>query len=562
MCGIAGIFSFQRDHIYHASIQEQVAQMLLTMQHRGPDQWDLMHWSYFSFGMTRLRINNHADDRIPYSNENGSLFLVCNGEIYNHQELRGTLRSYHHLRTTTDSETLVHLFEERGIQMLTDLNGMFGFALYDAGSCELFLCRDRAGEKNIYYYHDEHFLAFASEIKALLCCVEPQINDDCESYHIFEACVGCETLFKNIFSLLPGYYLHISAQGVTQHQYWSLLDQRMEVPDDERRIIDDLTQIIEDAVKLRTGNRYRPLAAMVSGGIDSALVASIARPDLLFTCSYRGYGPAYDEFEYAQAVAEHVRGQLVVVEPTREMFEGYRDTIAYHLDLPCTWSSFNIYVLSREIAQHTNVCLSGEGMDELFGGYIRYLLLKHELALYDVEQLKLYDPLINRYLGRLEERYFRLINRSSSDFTASRVYQFVARVFQQFDPIHAMGIIDFYTTMQIMLHMNDRMGMAHGLEIRSAFLDHRLVTYAFCMPSRYKINGYVPKYIIRQVARNLIPRKVYERIDKRGFITPFNLWFGGNEGNEFDRSRYRQWVFEDWLHAFFGSVPSTSKSEG
>jgi asparagine synthase (glutamine-hydrolysing) len=244
------------------------------------------------------------------------------------------------------------------------------------------------------------------------------------------------------------------------------------------------------------------------------------------------------------------------------MFEGYRDTIAYHLDLPCTWSSFNIYVLSREIAQHTNVCLSGEGMDELFGGYIRYLLLKHELALYDVEQLKLYDPLINRYLGRLEERYFRLINRSSSDFTASRVYQFVARVFQQFDPIHAMGMVDFYTTMQIMLHMNDRMGMAHGLEIRSAFLDHRLVTYAFCMPSRYKINGYVPKYIIRQVARNLIPRKVYERIDKRGFITPFNLWFGGNEGNEFDRSRYRQWMFEDWRHAFFGSVPSTSKSEG
>ncbi|UCG17803.1 MAG: asparagine synthase (glutamine-hydrolyzing) [Phycisphaerales bacterium] len=553
MCGIVGILSGRP----RLDLLERVHEMAGILLHRGPDQQGASGDETLALGMNRLAIVDDRVHDVPYTNEDEGVRLVYNGEVYNHLDIRRRFRQTHSLRNDSDAETVVHAYEEMGLSMLDEFNGMYAFALADYSKRTLYLVRDKVGEKPLYYTVCDGCLYFASEIKAILTQIEPRYNPQCRSYRAFEICCDRETLFEGIYSLLPGEYLEVPFDDISamRHvRYWLVTDHLIDVPDDDAYIERELTELLEDAVRVRTRNNRHGFGCLVSGGVDSALLVGMARPDYLYTCTY-GLGPAYDELAYAQLVADHVGKKLTVVRPTPQEFEAFRSDIIYTLDLPCTWTSFNLFCVLNRVREDCRVTMTGEGIDELFGGYHRYLLLYHDDQIRGIEAMEEYGYLIDKYYGSPVDRYVRLINRCDEpqDPAVRRYLRSTAEpLFDAAgDVTHGMGLVDLYTTMQVLLHMSDRMNMHYSMENRSPFLDPRLVQFAFSMPSRLKIHNGVTKYIIKKIARKFIPREIVERKDKRGFLAPLNAWFGWPTGGKYDRVAYRQLCLEDWRKVFF-----------
>ena len=285
---------------------------------------------------------------------------------------------------------------------------------------------------------------------------------------------------------------------------------------------------------------------LLSGGIDSSLITAIAKPDIIYTAHYDFSD--FDELDYAKSLAKAIKKELKIVTPTKEDFLKYNKEIIYYMDTPPTWTSFTLYMLLKTIKKDNfKIVLSGEGADELFGGYYRYLLIYHDELLKKVPQMKHYQFLINKYQGSLVSRYAKIINRGDE-----KSYQFLESFLENFykvskNSIDFMGITDFYTTMQILLQMADRLSFANNIENRSPFLDHRIIEFAFSLDEKYKINNYVTKYLLRKVASKFIPKEIVERVDKRGFSAPINRWFS-KEG--YDRSFYKNLVFKEWREIF------------
>jgi len=550
MCGIAGFISSNK--AYDGG--RIVSDMLDAMKHRGPDQRGLATYHDVTLGMVRLCIVNRERHDIPYTDGDGNYAIVYNGEIYNHESIRSGLRSAGGFRTDSDTETALVSFIERGIDSFADHNGMYAFAVYDRRKRETYIVRDKAGEKPLYYTRGKDFFAFASEMKALLTVVEPRLNTEAVSYKAYEFTVGRETLFRDIYQLEPGEYMKISGGNVSIHSYWKVWDNLVEMEDDEKKILDELAQLVEDAVMLRTRNCVHSYAAFISGGVDSSLMASIAKPDHLYTAHY-DY-PDFDELEFAELMGKRLGRELKVVLPTKKDFLRTREKIAYHLDTPCTWTSFTLWMLLERVHDDgLKVVITGDGADELFGGYHRYHLLHHDEQIRGLEAMKRYDYLINRYYGSPVERYARLVNRHEN-INDAEVNEYLKRTLEFYyertegDIIHFMGLNDFYSTMQVLLQMSDRTSMAFSIENRSPFLDYRLIRYAFSMPSKYKIRNGITKWALKEVARKFVPKEIVERIDKRGFSAPVNRWFKWDRLGRYDRSAYRKMVFEDWKRVF------------
>ncbi len=552
MCGIAGIIVNEG----REGLESNLECMLKRIVFRGPDQQGTtVINNRVALGMSRLSIVDNELHDLPYFNEDTSSALVFNGEIYNHKEIRRNLNGNHRFKTASDTETVLHAFEENGVDCLQELNGMYAFAYYDKKTDRLYLVRDKAGEKPVYFCKYEGAFYFASEIKALLAHVKPELNDNFIGYKSFEICFNNITLFKNIFALQPGEYLVYENGDYQITDYWKIWDQVIDVPDDEDKIADELAELIEDAVLLRTNNLAYPHACFISGGVDSSIIACISKPAYLYTAHYP-FGKTFDELEYARMVADQLKMPLNIVYPSAEDFERTRKKIAYHLDLPTTWTSFTIYRLVEEACKNVKVILSGEGADEAFGGYHRYHLLHNDQQIFNIKAMEEYTYLINKYYGKPEVRYARLINRAEDHFddeTISYLEKLVNYYFDKAlnDVVHGMGIVDFYTTMQVLLQMEDRMCMAFSVENRSPFLDHRVIRYAFSMSSKYKIYNGCTKYIFKKVAKKIIPKPIAERIDKRGFSAPVNVWFGWDKDGKYDRSSYRKMAFNDWKNVFF-----------
>jgi asparagine synthase (glutamine-hydrolysing) len=417
-----------------------------------------------------------------------------------------------------------------------------------------YIVRDKLGEKSVYYTRGDDYFAFASEMKALLTLVPPRFNATAVSYRAYEFTVGRETLFADIQQLEPGEYIRIADGRVQIRSYWKIWHNRIEVPDDERRVVDTLSDLVEDAIRLRTRNLVHQTGCFVSGGVDSALVAAIARPDHLFTAHYDF--PDFDELAFAREVARHIGRPLEIVRPTKRAFLQSRSKIAHCLDTPCTWTSFTLWTLIEAIgARGLRVVLNGDGADELFGGYHRYHLLHHDEQIRHLAAMQRYEYLINRYYGSPVERYARLVNRCENiyDETVNRYLQeTIGYYFDKMngDVVHLMGLTDVYSTMQVLLQMADRICMTFGVENRSPFLDYRLVQFAFSMPSKYKIRDGITKWALKQVARRFIPRSIVERLDKRGFSAPVNRWFQWDQNGKYDRSAYRHMALSDWREVF------------
>jgi asparagine synthase (glutamine-hydrolysing) len=550
MCGIAGFIS-SNDRYDAKSI---VGRMLDKMKHRGPDQKGLQNFGDVTLGMVRLSIVDRKEHALPYTDPSGNYVIVYNGEIYNHESIRAALGSKYHFNTNSDAETALANFIERGIDSLSEYNGMYAFAVYDQRKRQTFIVRDKVGEKPLFYTQGKDFYAFASEIKALLELVEPRFNEAALSYLAYEFTVGKETLFKDIYQLEPGEYIKVSNGHPMVHSYWKVWDNLIEIPDDEKKILNALSELVEDAVLLRTNNCAHNYAAFISGGVDSALVACIAKPNQIYTSHY-DY-PDFDELDYAHQVAQQLKMKLNIVRPTKKDFQRTRQRIAYHLDTPCTWTSFTWWMLLEKVhANRLKVILTGDGADEIFGGYHRYHLLYHDEQIHKLEALQQYAYLKNKYYGSPVDRYLRLVNRHENiydEMVNTYLRESIGYYFTKMNEnvVHLMGLNDFYSTMQVLLLMADRLSMAFGIENRSPFLDYRLVQFAFSMPSKLKIRNGITKWAFKQVARKFIPRAIVERIDKRGFSAPINRWFQWDQKGKYDRSAYKNLVFQDWKKVF------------
>lgn len=555
MCGIAGFISDNPDYDSRAI----VGRMLAAMSYRGPDQAGIGRYGNCTLGMVRLSICDTAPHEIPIAGAGGRQRVVYNGEIYNADEIRRSLRDRSPYRTRSDAEVALRSYTENGTAAFERFNGMYALAIWDALAGEVIVARDKAGEKPLYYCEGKDYFAFASEIKCLLDLVTPEFNADAFTYQAFEFTCGRETLFRDIFALEPGEYIRYRDGRATIHPYWKIWERRIDVPEDYGKVRAELTELIHDAVTLRTNNCAHSHGVLVSGGLDSALVACITRPDVIFTCHY-ALGEDFDELDYARLVARRIGRELQIIAPTPEDFLRTEEAVAYHLDTPCTWTSFSWWMLMEQASRQVRVIMTGDGADETFGGYHRYLLLHHDEQIHRMGAMAQYAYLIDRYYGSPVKRYAKLINRSESMHSEAlrrRLEEMVGFYFARMDDqvVHAMGVTDFYTTMQVLLQMSDRICMAHSVENRSPFLDHRLIQYAFSMSEDFKIRNGVTKAILKDIAREFIPPEIVERIDKRGFSAPINRWFGLERYGKYNREFYRQRVFEVWQRLFLAGPP-------
>lgn len=550
MCGIAGFISANKD--YNAG--QIVSDMLNRMPYRGPDQTNVKTYRDVTLGMLRLSIIDKETHTIPYEDKSGNFAMVYNGEIYNHDQIRNTLASKYTFKTNSDAETALYNYIHAGTKAFNDYNGMYAFAVYNGLEDATYVVRDKAGEKPLYYTTGKDYLAFSSEIKCLLGLVKPEFDKEAISYQAYEFVTGKQTLFRNIYCLEPGEYLKCNGKAWTVYSYWKIWDNLIEVPDDRKKLLSALSELIEDAIHLRTKNAVHQFGCFVSGGIDSSLVACISKPDFLYYLHY-DYDD-FDELHYAQLVAKKIKRDLIIVTPDKKDFERTRERITYHLDTPCTWTSFSLWMLIERAAKDLKIVMTGDGADEIFAGYHRYHLLHHDEQIHRLQAMKQYSYLIDRYYGSPVDRYVKLVNRSENQYDETVINYLREDIGAYFeranrDVIHSMGINDFYTTMQVLLQMSDRLCMAFSIENRSPFLDYRVIQFGFSMPSKYKIKDGVTKWALKEVAKKFIPKEIVKRIDKRGFSAPVNRWFKWDRHGKYDRSSYRKLVLADWQKVFF-----------
>lgn len=565
MCGIAGIWG-----------KGDIKKMTRVLTHRGPDDLGYYHGRDVKLGIRRLSVIDLETGHQPICNEDKSVWIVFNGEIFNYIELRKQLREKgHRFYTTTDTEVIVHAYEEYGVDCLQEFIGMFAFAIWDRKDRRLFIARDRLGEKPFYYYQKNSRFIFASEIKSIVTQInaEPDLDED---FWVFETAIENRTLFKDIYCLLPGHYMLYSGQQITTKQYWDIPPER-DSYHKESYYVEKLRWLIKDAVKIRLRSDV-PVGVFLSGGLDSAIIACIAKPEKVFSCRY-AYGEKYDEHHYARIVAKHVGSKHITVQPTAKDFREEFPKVIWHIDQPiATPSPISEFILARTASQHVKVILGGQGADEIFGGYVRFLIMLEENRLAKEPILTNYIPLMrffwsDKMFQDPERRYFDLIKRSEPK--SDHIYEFYKKCFHKRSAlIDRIGWCDMQLTLPSLITMNDRAAAAYGLENRTPFLDHRIVEFAFQLPQELKINKYQTKYILRRAMRGIVPDKIIDRKDKMGLAVPLNIWFNNElkdwvaqlksdlakrgialplnlKRGEFDRSDYTCAGLEIWHNLFF-----------
>lgn len=571
MCGICGIW--HRDASQPVD-PEQLARMSRTLRHRGPDDEGVHIDGPLGLAHRRLSIVDLSPNgRQPMSNEDGRLWIVFNGMIYNYLELREPLAAGgHRFRSQTDTEAILHLYEDEGPACVRRLNGMFAFAVWDARERTLFAARDRFGVKPFYYAEADGAFLFGSEIKALLASglVAPRLNPEgLADYLTFQFCLGDKTLFRGVRRLPPGHTLTVGADGAPRvAKYWDL-DFDIDTAHDEAHFAERLRGLLEDTARLQLRADV-PLGAHLSGGLDSSTVVCLAaaaqrRPIRTFTGGFRE-GPAYDETGHAAAVARHVGAEPHEVFPTPQDFVDTLPRLMWHMDEPAAGPGvFPQYIVSRLAREHVKVVLGGQGGDEVFGGYTRYLIAYLEQCLKggiqgtqeerkfvvtfdsilpNLGQLRGYEPLMQHawregLFGPEDRRYFRLIDRSERtgglidpgclpDRDAYDPYEAFRELFTAAgcrSLINKMTWFDMKTLLPALLQVEDRTSMAVGLESRVPLLDHRIAELVASMPPGVKYKGGRSKHIFRRAIRGLVPEAVERRTDKMGFPVPLNEWY-------------------------------------
>lgn len=584
MCGIVGIIN---PAYSEQALIGTVRAMLSTQIHRGPDGEGIITdpKRHLALGHRRLAIIDPQHGQQPMVTLDGQLTVVFNGTLYNYLELRNELMSKGHpISSYSDTEVLLYSYREWGENCVNHFLGMFAFAIWDKAHCRLFCARDRIGIKPFYYFFDGTNFVFASEIKAILASklVKAETTSEgLQDYLTFQFCLNNKTLFKNIVKLAPGHSMMIqygdSHLALKIRQYW---DVSYEIDEDhsEQWFVDHLAALIEDSTRMHLRSDVA-LGAHLSGGLDSSAIVCLAA-DLLkerkiktFTGAFRD-GKQFDETDYAKAVAKSAGTDYKEVYiPTTE-FSAVLPKLIYYLDEPVAGPGvIPQYYVSQLAAKHVKVVLSGQGGDELFLGYARYLVAYLESSLSgaifetlhnnpyavtlasiapNLSLLQNYKPMLQKFLGEglfenQDRRYFNLIDRSEgmSDLFSKEVFNNNYSPFESFqavfnrDDIHSMinkmTYFDLKESLPALLHVEDRTSMAFSLESRVPLLDHRIVEFMAHIPPNLKFSGGKMKHLFKESMRNIVPKPVLDRKDKMGFPTPISQWTKG-VGREFVRN--------------------------
>ncbi|OGH63034.1 MAG: hypothetical protein A2848_02680 [Candidatus Magasanikbacteria bacterium RIFCSPHIGHO2_01_FULL_50_8] len=500
MCSIAGI-------IHGTGVEKMIG----AQKHRGPDDSGFYKDSAIELGMGRLKIIDLVSaDLAPYQEDE---FVLCyNGEIYNYIELRAELAACGwEFRTTSDTEVLMKAWRHWGVRMFDKLNGMFAFAIYDKKQRKLLLARDIAGEKPLYYYHKGDQFVFVSEAKALQGVVPLQHRSD-RFFDAFQH-VHIDTLWENV-KLLPAanYLLYdLSNDTFEIKEYWKFSPREI----NRATAVDELEALVEDAVRIRTRSDV-PYGLYFSRGVDSTLISAMH---------------AFAEQFYFDNSQDW-----------KDDFFKNIEHIVWHLDFPVgSLSSYPLWKLASWAQEKVTVVLSGEGADEVFGGYVRYMPIAREW------ELRQRFPSYSTHLFGKYFRFFSYLDAYAAITARNDDVEFVRETlrpyFEQFDnPITAMGFADFKLIMPSLLQMGDRMASSHSLENRCPFLDRRIIEFGFSLPPDMRIDGLTQKVMLRQLlARRGQDGPLLD--EKRGLTITFNQWFGEAD---WDRSRYFSLLKEKW----------------
>ena len=577
MCGICGKLEFSQGAKVSPSLIKSMAD---TIAHRGPDDEGFYVSGQIGLGFRRLSIIDLGGGHQPLSNEDGSVWVIFNGEIYNYKELReGLLEKGHIFKTNTDTEVLVHLYEEFGEHLVQQLRGMFAFALWDEKNKSLMLARDRVGIKPLYYQLSLESLVFASEIKAILAdpAVQPEIDTAViDRFFSFYYVPGEETLLKGIRKLAPGHYMVVKQGQAEIRQYWDLQfpdrtgDRNLKTAEEE------LLSLLDETVRLHMRSDV-PVGFLLSGGVDSTAMLRLATGKTgqsisSYTVGFSEPGLT-DERPYARLAASVCGSEHHEITITSKEFADFLPEYMWHMEEPfCEPPAVALYYISKFARQFVTVLISGEGGDEAFGGYQNYrnfLWLERLKKLpgplrqlffaalsgigrvIDSSKFNYYSTLANipfesYYYGRTSDptqlfnRNFGLpysrafaehVNKQTSLSPANKYLQKSVGK----DLLSRMLYVDTKTWLPgDLLLKADKITMANSLELRVPLLDHKVLEFAAALPSNYKVRGFTTKYIMKKALGGLVPKEILDR-RKTGFPVPYELWL---------RTDLKDWVHQ------------------
>jgi len=576
MCGIVAIVG---RGAATAGASDRVSRMLRVLEHRGPDGNGIFIDARdpVAFGHRRLAIIDLEHGKQPMTTKDGSLTVVFNGAIYNYIELRRELLAKGHpISSYSDTEVLLYAYREWGDRCVDRFLGMFAFVIWDKANRRIFCARDRVGIKPLYYACDGETIVLASEIKAILQAGIVGAKASArglQDYLTFQFCLGDKTLFEGIRKLEPGFSLTARlARGgleVDVRRYWDLA---YDIDDThgEEWFVDHLSGLIQDSTRIHLRSDV-PLGAHLSGGLDSSTVVCLAAEMLqgetlrTFTGAF-SEGPEFDETGHARVVAEAVHADYrEIFIPGRE-FPEVLPRLIYFMDEPLAGPGLiPQYYVSRLAADHVKVVLGGQGGDELFLGYARYLVAYLEKCLAgaifetadssryavslesivpNLPVLQAYRPMLQHLwrdglFGAEDERYFKLVDRRDgmSHLFAPGVFRGDYSVFESFRQIfnreglhsliNRMTYFDLKGSLPALLHVEDRTSMAVSLESRVPLLDHRIVEFMARIPPNIKFAGGRMKHLFKEAVKNIVPAQVLHRKDKMGFPVPLTQWTRG-----------------------------------
>ena len=545
MCGFVGFCDDSKNK------KKIIRDMADIIKHRGPDSDGYYVDNNIALGFRRLSIIDLDKGSQPIFNEDKDKVIVFNGEIYNYKEIREELKSKgHKFSTNTDTEVILHGYEEYKEDILNKLRGMFAFVIYDIKEKSLFGARDFYGIKPFYYYYDNENFLFGSEIKSFLGSpnFKKELNKDMLSQYLtFQCSIGEDTFFKNTYKLLPGHYFIYKDKELEVKKYYEV---KLE-PNDDKSLeewVGGIREVIDNSVLAHKVSDVE-VGSFLSSGVDSSLIAKLSSVDKTFTVGYDN--KKYSEIDYAKQFSDKINVSNVSKKISKEEYFKEFSNVQYYMDEPLAdASAVMLYFLSKTASKHVKVCLSGEGADEIFGGYNIY----HEP--YSVSWYNKIPYFIRKCIGilvypfrnytgfnflyrrskKIEDRYignafifepndakkivnFNYGNKTYKDFTKP-YYDKVSDL----DVVTKMQYIDFnFWLIYDILLKADKMSMANSLEVRVPYLDREVIEYASKLPSKYKIVGNETKYAFRKVAKEELADKVADK-KKLGFPVPIREW--------------------------------------
>jgi asparagine synthase (glutamine-hydrolysing) len=558
MCGIAGIVYKDRRRTCSASL---IKAMCDTMVHRGPDDQGIFLKGNVALGHRRLSIIDLDTGHQPMQSADQNYTIVFNGEIYNYLELKKDLQnSGFSFRTSSDTEVILNLYRKYGAECAVRLNGIFAFAIWDDIKKELFIARDHVGVKPLYYYSDANVLVLASEIKAIL--ESRHVNAKCNSqlvpeYFVFRQVAGESTLFKDIYALLPGHYLVLrNNNDINITKYWDINAKKKATNLSFQDALRELSSLLEQSIEMQMMSDV-PLGTFCSGGIDSSLVTAIAARKAQSSINTFSVGfneLEFDETKYARIVSKKYGTSHHELRLNNNEFSEYYQKMIWQNDLPLNYpNSVLIYAISKLAKQFVTVVLTGEGADELFGGYPRYYIPSivarlqkipsplRKIAGYGFRLVK--DHRVDKLRTYLGMSIDNVLMYNSATMGQNNIEQYKIDIeLDNFEyrkslisdetdqsQLDRVTYIDQMTYLISILNRQDKMSMAASIESRVPILDYRIVEFANSLPDKYRQSRTQTKLILKKLAEKYLPHEVIYR-KKSGFGVPIKDWFAADTG--------------------------------